>query len=285
MPKPAHMSNSQLASWLHCGKSYQLKRILGAPAKPAVWLVAGTAIHETIHRINLAHVGEIDEVDPVTEFEKHFDIEVGKTVANTGLPASQWKTAGRATRDKPNKEDTTWWRTEGARQCKEYTSWLSASGWTLMQHADKIMAEFETTTEFGGFPVKGFLDAVMVTPDGELRVVDYKTGNKPSAPVQLGLYAAALKRLLDMDILAGNYFMTRKGEMTDDYDLTRFTPSYFDNIFAQAKKAMDADIFIPNPGNACFMCDVSDYCHANGGVYAWQMDPDHPQYTTDNQEV
>lgn len=284
MPKPAHMSNSQLSSWLRCGKSYQLSRILGAPSKPATWLVAGTALHEAIYQVNLSHTGQIDEVDPVLEFEKAFDIEVGKTVAETGLPTSQWKTAGRTSRDKPNKEDATWWRMDGARQVREYATWLQDSGWSLFELDGKPLVEFETTTEFGDMPVKGFLDAVMVNPDGELRVVDYKSGTKPSARVQLGMYAAALKRLLEIDILAGNYFMTRKAEMTDDYDLTRFTPAYFDKIFSQAKKAIDLDIFLPNPGNACFLCDVADYCYANGGALAFQMDPDHPQYTPKNKE-
>ena len=41
MQRPSHMSNGQLNDWLRCGKSYQLKRIQGAPSKPSVFLVAG----------------------------------------------------------------------------------------------------------------------------------------------------------------------------------------------------------------------------------------------------
>jgi hypothetical protein len=82
-----------------------------------------------------------------------------------------------------------------------------------------------------------------------------------------------------MDIRYGSYYMTRKGEMTDAYDISRYGTEYFDRIFSKLKIAMDNDIFIPNPGEACFLCDVSSYCYANGGATAYQWDPDHPQYT------
>lgn len=281
MKRPSHMSNGQLNDWLRCGKSYQLKRIQGAPSKPSVFLVAGVAVHAAIYEVNLHHMGLRDEVDPSKEFEKSFEVETGKLVESSGRPPSDWKTAGRVTKDKPNKEDMAWWRVEGARQVVEYQKWLSETDWHLYTHDEKLMCEFETHADFGGTPVKGFLDAIMVSPDGELCVIDYKTGlSKPTGGAQLGLYCAAMQRVLGIEVRHGAYFMTRKAEMTDVIDLSRFSPTYFDNIFGQADKALDAGIYIPNPGTACFMCDVSDYCYAYGGGLAWTTDPDHPQYNT-----
>lgn len=286
MPKPEHMSQSQLAAWLHCGKSYQLKRVLGVPGKPSIWLVAGVALHDTFFDINQASAGLVEPSDPAQLFQRHYKEATEKVLQETGIPLDQWRKAGRVTKDKPNKEDWDWWLLEGSRQCREYQQWLRTSGWSLYQHNDTLMAEFETTAEFGGMMVKGFLDAIMVNPQGQLRTVDYKSGTRiPSNKTQLGLYSAAVKRTLGIDVTGGVYFMTRKGEMTEEFDLTRFTPEYFDRIFAMAKDALDSDIFIPNPGDACNLCDVSDYCYAVGGALAWQHDPDHPQYTPDNQEV
>lgn len=49
---PEHFSHSQITSWLRCGKSYQLSRLIGAPEKPAVYLVTGNAMHTVIEDIN-----------------------------------------------------------------------------------------------------------------------------------------------------------------------------------------------------------------------------------------
>lgn len=49
---PEHFSHSQITSWLRCGKSYQLSRLIGAPEKPAVYLVTGNAMHTVIENIN-----------------------------------------------------------------------------------------------------------------------------------------------------------------------------------------------------------------------------------------
>lgn len=285
MPKPEHMSQSQLSAWLHCGKSYQLKRVLDAPGKPSIWLVAGVALHDTFLDINRAHTGMSDPVNPHEAFEYHYREATQRVLSETGIPVDTWRRAGRATKDKPEKEDWNWWLVEGKRQCSDYQQFLRTSGWGVYKHKGTLMAEFETTSEFGGMMVKGFLDAVMTNPNGQLRVIDYKSGTRiPANKTQLGLYQAALKRTLDLDISGGAYYMTRKGEMTEEFDLKRYTPEYFDKIFSMAKVAMDNDVFIPNPGDACNMCDVSDYCYAVGGPDAWQYDPDHPQYTPSSKE-
>jgi len=280
MPKPEHSSASQLTSWLHCQKSYQLKRILDAPSIPSVWLVAGVALHDVFHVINLNHAAGEQQPDVRELFVDTIDSLALKTQEETATPVSEWRCAGKATKEKPDRENLTWWRIEGGKQAVMYLNWLRSSGWTLHKEANNVLAEFETTAEFGGLTVKGFLDAVFVDDQGLLRLVDFKSGTRvPSSKTQLGLYAAALGRTLNMDIRYGSYYMTRKGEMTDAYDISRYGTEYFDRIFSKLKIAMDNDIFIPNPGEACFLCDVSSYCYANGGATAYQWDPDHPQYT------
>lgn len=283
MARPTHMSNSQLSSWLHCGKSYQLKRVFNAPSIPSVWLAGGVSLHDTICDINLASVGELEDVDPVHRFQTYFDAFVENQIAESGIPMDQWRVAGRATKEKPNKEDFNWWRFEGARQAQEYKTWLRLSDWKIFVNEGKGMAEFETTATFGGMEVKGFADALMVSPDGELVIVDFKSGTRvPSNKFQLGLYTAAIERALNIPVSKGAYMMTRKTEMTDLFDLSRFTPRYFDNVFSMAKIALENDVYIPNPGDACNMCDVSDYCYSVGGALAWMYDPDHPQYQPQN---
>lgn len=279
MSRPEHLSNSQLGSFLNCGKSYQLSRIQDAPQTPSVWLPAGVALHECIYEVNRMRAGLMEPFDIGTRFRELFTKEIEEREAKTGTTRDTWKRAGRESKANPNKEDCEFWMAEGSRQCNEYLQWLIRSGWSVVTHDLDFLAEFETSAYFGIVQVKGFLDAVMTMPDGRMVIVDYKSGSRiPSSQTQLGIYSAALRRTKGMDINHGAFFMTRKAEMTEAFDLTRYTPEYFDGVFEKTKFAMDNDIFIPNPGDACRICDVSAYCYAVGGAKAWELDPDHPQY-------
>ncbi len=52
MKPPEHFSHSQISAWIRCGKAYQLSRLIGVPERPAVYLVAGNAMHSVIERMN-----------------------------------------------------------------------------------------------------------------------------------------------------------------------------------------------------------------------------------------
>lgn len=278
---PAHLSHSQMQSFLHCGKSYQLKRLQGAPSLPSVWLVAGTALHDAIDTVNRAFHADVP-VDLIATWEQAWNKKVDEFTAKyPDIPLDSWRKAGRASADKPNKEDFAWWKRDGQRQLIEYSGWLRNSGWTIASHPETgaPLSEFETTAEFGGLMVKGFLDAVLQRGQ-DIAVVDYKSGTRvPLSTTQLGLYAQALQRTIGLKVTEGAYYMTRKAELTDRFPLHRYTGEWFDLQFSRLRKAMEADIFIPQPGEACFMCDVKDACYAVGGHDAWRFDPDHPQFT------
>lgn len=51
----SHVSYSQLGTYVRCSKQYQLSRIKQAPTTPAVWLPAGSAVHEAIELVNKRH--------------------------------------------------------------------------------------------------------------------------------------------------------------------------------------------------------------------------------------
>jgi ATP-dependent helicase/DNAse subunit B len=57
---PGHRSYSQLSQFARCQRQYYLAKIAQVPEKPAVYLVAGNAIHTILERINWAHVSMQD---------------------------------------------------------------------------------------------------------------------------------------------------------------------------------------------------------------------------------
>lgn len=52
MTAPAHRSFSQLSTFLKCAHSYYLSKIAGVPEQPAVYLVAGNAVHAALEAVN-----------------------------------------------------------------------------------------------------------------------------------------------------------------------------------------------------------------------------------------
>ena len=45
-------SHSQLSSWLRCGKAFYLERKALVPQTPAVYLLAGNAMHAVVETMN-----------------------------------------------------------------------------------------------------------------------------------------------------------------------------------------------------------------------------------------
>lgn len=49
---PAHRSFSQLSTFLKCQHQYFLSKVAGVPERPAVYLVAGNAVHAALEAVN-----------------------------------------------------------------------------------------------------------------------------------------------------------------------------------------------------------------------------------------
>jgi hypothetical protein len=212
-------------------------------------------------------------------WRKEFDDLVARTAARTQTDPNMWRTAGRPTKANPNGFGLDWWMESGVEQLEKYAAWLEATDWVFMEVDGEPVVEFSVEVEFGGIPVKGFIDAVMVTPAGEVVLIDYKTGARtPESHIQLGLYAASLERMGLPRPSVGAYYMTRKGEMSDPEPLGQFTQQLWDSLFSQFKKAVDSDIFIPNVSGHCRTCGVANACYAAGGTDAYIYDPMHPAY-------
>ena len=55
---------------------------------------------------------------------------------------------------------------------------------------------------------------------GEYVIVDLKTGkNVPDSSLQLGFYAYGLRKVYGIDAKVGYYWMARKGELSQPFDL------------------------------------------------------------------
>jgi putative RecB family exonuclease len=129
--------------------------------------------------------------------------------------------------------------------------------------------------EIDGLRLRGYVDRLDVSPAGDIRVVDYKTGASPreafeaKALFQLKFYALVLWRtrgvvprqlklmyLADADTLIAAF---------DAEELERFERT-IKAIWAAIERATDAQEFRPSPSRLCDWCEHQALCPAKGGT-------------------
>ena len=126
-----------------------------------------------------------------------------------------------------------------------------------------------------GLQLRGYVDRLDVTPAGDIRVVDYKTGATPreafegKALFQMKFYALVLwrtrgvvPRQLRLMYLADTDTLTYAPEAEE---LERFERTLV-AIWAAIDRAMQTGDFRPSPGRLCEWCDHKALCPEFGGT-------------------
>lgn len=204
--------------------------------------------------------------------------------SKTTVPDSQWRTAGRATKVKPRGEDLDFWQYEGLSASLEYAKWLERTGWPIAELNGQPLVEFGVSGEFGGVLVKGYVDVVF--NPGDLIVVDYKTGSRTPAGVQqLALYSVMLQDLGLPAPKLGAFYSTRKHELGPVESLEWWDRPWWEKQFARLAAAKEHEIYLANISDSCRGCGVNRFCYAAGGFEAHLYDPDHPEYSFNNNKA
>lgn len=207
-------------------------------------------------------------------WNESFNKTIGEEQEKTGLNPVDWRRAGRVSKDWPDKENGDWWNLNGLEMFTNFVTVWEQMGWSVWHTPEGIPGiELEVNQYYGDIFVKAFIDLVAVTPDGELVVIDLKTGKTMPSNMQLGLYASSIEKTFGIRPTVGYYYDARKAVMLPTENLARWTPQLFNELFRQFELGVENKIFLPNVGMGCSSCSVSDYCYANDGSMAEIMDP------------
>lgn len=265
-PKVNYRSFSKLKSIRTCGEQYRLERVERVPSRPSWAAVAGTVIHTGTETVdNMIHNGEVDRdllIDTATAATLvALDEEIVRRSGDF-LP-EQWKAYGRST-----KQNEAWWRQQGIpNSIRSYVDWrLANQEFTLA-----LVPDFGPAIELpfwyylpSGELINGYIDRVFTHSGvGGFYPFDLKSGLKPKTDEQLGLYSLALRKTLGWDARWGYYLYglkTGEAKLTRPIDLSHWTEQKLDAEYGPAARAIDAGIYIPNPGEACFHCGVTEHC-------------------------
>ncbi len=255
-----YISHSAMSTWLNCGWSFYLTRIQKIQENPSYWLVGGKSLHEGTEIYDALEPGAA--FDSRAVFEQRW--AENYKLADNGMP---FRAGGKKTTAYPNKEDARWWLDNGPKMLDFWVQFRETSGYTIYELPDGAKAvETELNTEVGGVSMKGFLDRLMVSPEGELIVVDIKTSSKaPVTYTQLGTYAILTEKTMGIRPVKGAYWMARTGELTEPVELDHYTENRLATHVKGFKIAVDNNIFIPQPGFMCGTCSVNHACYAVKG--------------------
>lgn len=260
-------SVSQINQYTRCPQAYKLGRIDKVWARPAAWLPQGTAFHTVAEEYEKS----LQQGKPLTLeeakalFAEQYSIGVGELSEVTpNFDWWFWSGPYNGERDIERRFKI------GLEQVEKFYAWRESPGQHIFVGSDgKPAIELEFAIDLDGIIVRGFIDAVVVTDDGELRVRDYKTGNSPGDDFQLGVYSVAVEELYGAKPPTGDYFMVgKKGakpRISGPYDLSRWTRDAVTARFHEVEARIQAGDFEPLPEpDKCGFCDVNYSCPVFG---------------------
>lgn len=254
----ASLSPSRAGDFKTCPLLYRFRTIDRLPEPPSLVATRGTLVHAVLERL--------------------FELPAAERTLQTArslLPAA-WE---RVQAEEPAVVEMFAAGTDG----QDFADWVESAGGLLENYfrlEDPARIEPESREQLvevdvDGLRLRGYVDRLDVSPAGDIRVVDYKTGSAPreafeaKALFQLKFYALVLwrtrgvvPRQLKLMYLADADTLTASFEADE---LERFERT-IKAIWAAIERATATQEFKPSPSRLCAWCEHQALCPAKGGT-------------------
>ena len=253
----AALSPSRASDFMQCPLLYRFRVIDKLPQAPSAAAARGTLVHSVLERLfDLPADGRTIEaaaalVEPQWQALLEGEPELAVLVDATDLDAV-----------------TTWF----GDAVSLIERWFTLEDPTRLEPAER---ELYVETDLDGLTLRGYVDRLDLTPTGEMRVVDYKTGRSPSelfeakALFQMKFYALVLWRL------RGQVPRMLQLVYLGNSEIVRYSPDEADLLAVERKlKALWQAIetaartgdWRPSKSKLCDWCDHRALCPEWGGT-------------------
>ncbi|MGH8891321.1 MAG: RecB family exonuclease [Acidothermaceae bacterium] len=297
--RPWALSPSRAGDFMTCPLLYRFRVIDRLPEPPNPITTRGTLVHAVLERL-------FDHPAPLRTIERAAELldpewqrllaeqpELAELFPNDASVAGSSPTGTQPTGTQPAGAQPTGTQPAGAQPTgTEHNSaptprvldWLASARrlletyFSLEDPARVEPAQRELLVEVeldGGVRLRGFIDRVDVAPAGQVRIVDYKTGNAPSelfedkALFQLKFYALVMWRvsgriptLLQLMYLGDGQVLRYS---PDESDL-RATERKVRALWAAVERALANRDFPPRRSRLCDWCAHQSVCPEFGGT-------------------
>jgi len=268
-PRGPSLSPSRAADFKTCPLLFRFRTIDRLPSQPTADQVRGTLVHAVLERL--------------------FDLPAAERTptAAAALVAPQWErlleqepALSELFTDAPAGEPTPALIDEAARLATFLTGagalldgYFAVEDPTRLEPAER--ESLVSTLVDDELLIRGYIDRLDVSPDGDLRVVDYKTGGAPReafegrALFQLKFYALVLWRTRGVVPRVLRLLYLKAAEILDyspdAEELERFERTLVALSQAVERAKRDRD-FRPKPSRLCDWCSYQAFCPEFGGT-------------------
>lgn len=251
---PRSLSPSKLSAFKDCPLAFRFAAIDRLPEAPSVAMVKGTLVHSALERL-------------------FWDLPRGARTPEAARHALDlaWK----ALQEDP--ELTELALTEAQRDAFVADAALLLDGYFRLEDPDAVDAvgvELTLEADVGGLRLRGIIDRLDVTAQGELVVVDYKTGRVPSVNQEqqrLGgvqFYALLCEQVLGRRPSRVRLMYLREPiviEAEPSDQAVRGTRQRTAAVWSAIERACENEDFRPRPSALCKWCSFRPLCPIYGG--------------------
>jgi putative RecB family exonuclease len=269
LPLPRSLSPSKVSSFTDCALAFRLNAIDRIPEPPSPHTAKGTLVHSALERLFWRH-----EAGQRSAEAAHAEVDAA-WAAFEDDPEFAELALGPAERD-----------AFVADAHKLVDNYLRLED---PDTVDAVGVELSLEADIGGPLLRGIIDRLDVGPDGELVVVDYKTGRVPSErneQARLGgvhFYALLCEAVLGRRPARVRLLYLREPlsiEAVPTEQTVRGSRRRAGAVWQAIERACAAEDFRPKPSALCSWCSYQPLCPAVGGVL-----PDYPARLPEREPV
>jgi len=253
-PPPASLSPSKISTFTNCPLSFRFRVIEHRPEPPTVPAVRGTLVHAALERLIWHHApGARDRAAAAAALASAWeDLEDHPEVVGLGLDGAGADALYRTAEELVGKYFSL-----------EDPNAVRAVGFELGLEA-----------QLDDVRLRGIIDRLDVRDDGELVVVDYKTGRAPSARFERDRKTGVhLYALLCDEVLGRPPAEVRLLYLADPVTITAHTTAQTLRgqrtrtaaVWSAVRTSCAREDFRPRPSPLCSYCAFQDLCPAQGG--------------------
>lgn len=254
LPLPTSLSPSKVSTFTDCALAFRFSAIDKLPEAPSIPAVKGSLVHRALELLFVRP----PEVRTAAEAQACLAVAVEEFTADPQFIELGLDDDGRQR-----------FVDDASAMVERY--FLLEDPTTF----DPIGVELLLSTTVDGLLLRGIIDRLDLTPDGELIVTDYKTGKPPGERQE----AARLGGVHFYSLLCERLFGKRPAKVqlmylganpqiitaTPSEQSTRALERKVTAIWSAVQRACDSEDFRPKPSALCSWCSFRAFCPAFGG--------------------
>ena len=251
---PRTLSPSKVTSFRDCALAFRFTAIERIPEEPKIWTVKGTFVHSVLENLFWCHPrGQRTPAAAALELDRAWtELQADPEFLALGLTSDESDAL----------------RSEGEKLVGNYFALEDPN------EINPVGIELMLETRLNGMRLRGIIDRLDLTPEGELVVIDYKTGRAPSpAFEQSKLIGVHIYALLCQEVFGRRPVQVKLLHLKEPTIITaepseqalRGQRLKTAAVWSAIERACESGDFRPHTSPLCNYCRFQAYCPAYGG--------------------